>query len=142
MTADLEGYKQTAEYATWHQSHAWDGYEWASETCTVAGCERSPGTRGLCRMHYQRLRKHGTTDAPDPVAAHARATETLRRKHQALFEEVVFRLEYGDHPLLIAQEFGFKPDSFARWCYRHGHKEEAALFERGNWDRRNKKEAA
>ncbi|MET8114041.1 HNH endonuclease [Streptomyces prasinus] len=31
-------------------------------TCDVPECERPPVGRGLCRMHYQRMRTHGTTD--------------------------------------------------------------------------------
>ncbi|MFD3740484.1 HNH endonuclease [Streptomyces sp. NPDC058629] len=33
-------------------------------TCDVPECERATVGRGLCRMHYQRMRTHGTTDLP------------------------------------------------------------------------------
>lgn len=36
-------------------------------TCVVDGCERPRGrARGLCPMHYERLRKHGTVGTPEP----------------------------------------------------------------------------
>lgn len=33
-----------------------------SKHCSVEGCERSRRKRDWCNMHYQRWRKHGTTD--------------------------------------------------------------------------------
>lgn len=30
--------------------------------CEADECQRAAHTRGLCQMHYQRLRRHGTTD--------------------------------------------------------------------------------
>lgn len=39
----------------------------AKRTCDVPECERPTVGRGLCRMHYQRMRKHGTTDLVKPL---------------------------------------------------------------------------
>lgn len=36
----------------------------AAKTCTVEGCGRPHDARGLCTMHVQRLRNHGSTDKP------------------------------------------------------------------------------
>lgn len=33
-------------------------------SCSVLDCDRPQRTRSLCGMHYQRLRKHGTTSSP------------------------------------------------------------------------------
>lgn len=33
-------------------------------SCAAPNCERESKTRGLCGMHYQRLRKHGTVSDP------------------------------------------------------------------------------
>lgn len=38
----------------------------ANRTCTVEQCERDHYGRGLCNMHWQRLRRHGTTADPEP----------------------------------------------------------------------------
>lgn len=44
-------------------------------TCDAPGCERPTVGRGLCRMHYQRMRNHGTTDlAPRPKPAVTRCS--------------------------------------------------------------------
>lgn len=32
--------------------------------CGVSGCERPNFGRGLCSLHYKRVRRHGTTDKP------------------------------------------------------------------------------
>jgi hypothetical protein len=32
--------------------------------CTIEGCTKTYEARGLCSMHYQRARKHGSTDLP------------------------------------------------------------------------------
>lgn len=32
--------------------------------CSVTGCERSYRAKGLCHLHAERLRRHGTTDLP------------------------------------------------------------------------------
>lgn len=34
----------------------------STRTCTVADCTRKFYAKGLCKMHYQRQRMHGTTD--------------------------------------------------------------------------------
>lgn len=48
----------------------------ATRICTVDGCEKSMSPRkGLCEMHYSRVRKHGTTDLPTrSLAKDARCT--------------------------------------------------------------------
>lgn len=33
-------------------------------TCTADDCARTPHARGLCSMHYARMLRHGTTEAP------------------------------------------------------------------------------
>lgn len=33
--------------------------------CTVIGCKRPTIAGGLCAMHYQRVRSHGSTDKPE-----------------------------------------------------------------------------
>lgn len=35
----------------------------SERTCSVEGCDRKPYGRGLCQMHYKRMRKRGTTEA-------------------------------------------------------------------------------
>lgn len=37
-------------------------------TCDVRGCDKSPMCRGLCPMHYQRLRVHGDVNYARPTA--------------------------------------------------------------------------
>jgi hypothetical protein len=32
------------------------------KSCSVEGCERTVDVRGLCNMHYKRLRRHGSTE--------------------------------------------------------------------------------
>ena len=112
----MNEYKTTPEYQEWCRVHAWDGFEWFPP---------EPSDR-------QKQQRMNNIDAMN---------EARTRKAEALFEEVMFRLEYGDHPLLIAQEFRFKPRTFARWCHRNGHADVAVLFERGNWDRRDTRAA-
>lgn len=36
-------------------------------TCVVDGCDRAPHTKGMCAMHYQRVRKTGSTAPTQPV---------------------------------------------------------------------------
>ena len=36
------------------------------KTCSVDGCEKPALTKGLCSMHYTRLRRHGTLDGLHP----------------------------------------------------------------------------
>lgn len=38
-------------------------------TCTVDDCDGDAHGRGLCGKHYQRFKKHGTTDRPGPTTA-------------------------------------------------------------------------
>lgn len=35
--------------------------------CTIEGCEKKHDAKGYCRLHYQRLKKHGTTADPRPT---------------------------------------------------------------------------
>lgn len=44
------------------------------KTCVAPGCEKQPngGARGLCSMHYRRMKIHGTLDAPTLVDNFAR----------------------------------------------------------------------
>jgi hypothetical protein len=37
-------------------------------TCSVPGCERRVVARGWCSMHYQRMKRHGSTHDPRPTA--------------------------------------------------------------------------
>lgn len=37
-----------------------------SNICVVQECMRPASTKGLCPMHYMRMREHGTTDNPRP----------------------------------------------------------------------------
>lgn len=39
--------------------------------CSVSRCQRGVWRRGLCSLHYRRLREHGSTDDPRPTL-HAR----------------------------------------------------------------------
>lgn len=36
------------------------------QICTVEGCEKSHNAKGMCAMHYQRLKNAGSFDAPQP----------------------------------------------------------------------------
>lgn len=40
----------------------------AKRTCSILGCEALTVGRGLCRKHYTRWSRYGTTDDPQPVA--------------------------------------------------------------------------
>lgn len=40
----------------------------ADGTCSVAGCERSRGTKGFCDLHYRRWRRHGDPGGALPKA--------------------------------------------------------------------------
>ena len=35
-------------------------------TCTIDGCGKKVHCKGLCPMHYQRLRKNGSLEKPPP----------------------------------------------------------------------------
>jgi len=35
--------------------------------CTIDGCDKKHDAKGYCRLHYQRLQKHGTTADPRPT---------------------------------------------------------------------------
>ncbi|MFE7233916.1 HNH endonuclease [Streptomyces sp. NPDC057596] len=55
-------------------------------TCSVPECERPTVGRGLCRMHYQRMRTHGTTDpvprqkaAPKPCSVDGCESDQIAR---------------------------------------------------------------
>lgn len=37
--------------------------------CTVEGCERKHKAHGYCEMHWRRVKKHGSPDAPDSPTA-------------------------------------------------------------------------
>lgn len=39
----------------------------SSNTCSVANCDNTSVARGICRMHYQRLRKTGSLSAPSNI---------------------------------------------------------------------------
>jgi hypothetical protein len=52
--------------------------------CTVPGCDRTKHSRGLqyCFLHYERVRRTGTTDAPKPFVASPCPVEGCDRKVQ------------------------------------------------------------
>jgi hypothetical protein len=41
------------------------------KTCAVPGCTRPHSGLGYCNLHYQRFKKHGSTDKPQAVRAKA-----------------------------------------------------------------------
>jgi hypothetical protein len=49
------------------------------KTCTVAGCDRKHSGLGYCNLHYQRFKKHGSTDKP--VVVRARAAHGTRARY-------------------------------------------------------------
>lgn len=44
----------------------WLGADVAKGTCTVSGCGKDEHCKGLCPMHYQRLRRFGSLEKPPP----------------------------------------------------------------------------
>lgn len=40
----------------------------SKRTCTIEGCEKRINARGWCNTHYERWRRHGSTDDPTPTA--------------------------------------------------------------------------
>jgi hypothetical protein len=40
-----------------------------TQFCTIEGCGKKHDAKGYCRMHYERLRNHGTTADPRPTKA-------------------------------------------------------------------------
>ncbi|GAA4175960.1 hypothetical protein [Gryllotalpicola koreensis] len=100
---DLAAYKRSREFKTWARANTFNGYTWFPE-----------------RSEAQ---KNASREA-------ARKSNTARsEKAERLFENVDWLIRMGEHPLLIAQEVGFKPVSFAKWCRRNGHEDVARMFE-------------
>lgn len=53
-----------------------------SKKCTVENCERLARAKGLCNMHYFRLRAHGSTDTPPArVTAKKKCSEVGCENH-------------------------------------------------------------
>ena len=53
--------------------------------CSASGCDRVAYCRGLCTMHYLRLRKHGATEMVRPQygGVHRHSNESRRRMSQS-----------------------------------------------------------
>lgn len=55
----------------WGRQHGFPTAHWNrryhGESCEVAECDRLADSLGLCELHYQRLKLHGSTDDPRPT---------------------------------------------------------------------------
>ena len=64
----------------------WIGVDMSERTCTVEGCEGKHRGRGLCRLHYQRVWKRGSTDLPSMPSPAERLAAGLERKPNGCLE--------------------------------------------------------
>ena len=55
----------------------------SARKCSVPGCDRDHSARGLCRHHYARWYRRGTTDPPPP-APEGCSVDGCERDHHAL----------------------------------------------------------
>lgn len=84
--------------------------------CSVPGCPAKHCARGLCSLHYQRMRNSGTTDPPDPFR------QPHSRTHLALDEEhdVVRRYRKGLSQRQLAARFCVAQSTIHEILKRHG----------------------
>ena len=70
--------------------------------CTIEGCTRNHWAKGMCTMHYQRMRLTGTTDAPIPELR----TKGCRRRQKLTWPNVrAIRLDERKQTF-IAEAYG------------------------------------
>ena len=86
-------------------------------TCTVPGCDRKVKARDLCKVHYERLMRRGTTEL------HVRHPQTYRSMHQSIARN---RGNASDHSCVDCG------NRAAHWSYNHECPDEQ-MDKRGVW---------
>lgn len=109
----------------------------SGQHCTAVGCDRGSYAKGLCALHYQRLRRHGdtTTNLNEPKT-HALTDPALRAACRPGFESMLARLtarcEEGPEGCWLwtgaLNEAGYG-------CFRRGPRDPAgsSLVHRATW---------
>lgn len=66
-------------------------------TCTVGGCDKGGRiVKGMCMMHYERVRQHGSTEAPHVTNASARFWSKVNKTETCwLWESAKNQYGYG-----------------------------------------------
>ena len=92
----------------------------AKRTCSVDGCERPGTSLGLCYMHYNRVKRHGSPGSPAPILDHGRTPE---QRFLGFVEEQpngCWHWTGAIHPKTGYARFWAAGDRFAhRWSYEH-----------------------
>ena len=114
--------------------------------CTVEGCENPHGSRGLCTVHYQRLRKNGSVIDPRETKIWARVDKASDapcwRWTGSVFPSSGYGRYYGKpaHRLIYERILGEIPEGLVldhlcrnRWCVNPAHLE--AVTQRTNIER-------
>ena len=94
--------------------------------CSVDGCERRHKARGLCKLHYKRLRRSGALDATRRHLAYA-----------TWIDDFWLLTSAGESPERVAQRLGLSPGAIANALNRRGETVAArpywALDQRQRW---------
>ena len=72
-------------------------------------CEREHHARGLCDLHYKRLRRSGALDATRRHLAYA-----------TWIDDFWLLTSAGESPERVASRLGLNPGAIARALHRHG----------------------
>ena len=92
--------------------------------CSVDGCERGHHSRGLCKLHYERLRRSGTLGV-------------ARLAYADWIDDFWLLTSAGESPERVAQRLGLSPGAIANALNRRGETVAArpywALDQRQRW---------